>query len=70
MSRPPRLRRSRWLVPAARVAGMFYDLIFVFAFLNVTGLVARELAGAAVFAASYLIVRATAPDAPPSSPPC
>ncbi|WP_422735759.1 low temperature requirement protein A [Micromonospora sp. WMMD729] len=53
MSSPPRLRRSRWLIPVApgsRVTRLelFYDLIFVFAFLNVTGLVSHDLAAAQV----------------------
>ncbi|WP_431932241.1 low temperature requirement protein A [Micromonospora sp. RP3T] len=60
MSSPPRLRRSRWLIPVApgsRVTRLelFYDLIFVFAFLNVTGLVARELAASQV-AAGVVVV--------------
>ncbi len=60
VSSPPRLRRSRWLIPVApgsRVTRLelFYDLIFVFAFLNVTGLVARDLAVSEV-AAGVVVV--------------
>lgn len=44
----PRVRRSRWVMPVApgsRVTRLelFYDVIFVFAFLNVTALVSRHL---------------------------
>ncbi|WP_176558809.1 low temperature requirement protein A [Micromonospora sp. WMMA1996] len=60
MSSPPRLRRSRWLIPVApgsRVTRLelFYDLIFVFAFLNVTGLVARDLAASQVAAGMVVV---------------
>ncbi|MER7459269.1 low temperature requirement protein A [Micromonospora sp. NPDC126480] len=48
MSAPPPLRRSRWLrpvVPGTRVTRveLFFDLIFVFAFLNVAGIVSMDL---------------------------
>ncbi|MET7836873.1 low temperature requirement protein A [Micromonospora sediminicola] len=48
MSSLPHLRRSRWVMPVApgsRVTRLelFYDLIFVFALLNVTALVARQV---------------------------
>ncbi|MEG3632824.1 low temperature requirement protein A [Micromonospora palythoicola] len=53
MSAPPQLRRSRWLrpvMPGSRVTRLelFFDLIFVFAFLNVAGLVSVEVTMQAV----------------------
>ncbi|NGM15135.1 low temperature requirement protein A [Verrucosispora sioxanthis] len=53
MSAPPQLRRSRWLrpvMPGSRVTRLelFFDLIFVFAFLNVAGLVSVEVTTQAV----------------------
>ncbi|MFY1635034.1 low temperature requirement protein A [Solwaraspora sp. WMMB335] len=61
MTSPHPLRRSRWLqpiLPGSRVTSLelFYDLIFVFAFLNVAGLLSRDtragslLSGAVVLA--------------------
>ncbi|QGN48686.1 low temperature requirement protein A [Micromonospora sp. WMMC415] len=60
MSVPPPLRRSRWLMPVApgsRVTRLelFYDLIFVFAFLNVTGLVSRELTPVSVLSGTIVL---------------
>ncbi|WP_176558902.1 low temperature requirement protein A [Micromonospora sp. WMMA1996] len=47
MSAPTSVRQSRWLtpiVPGTRVTRLelFFDLVFVFAFLNVTGLVSTH----------------------------
>ncbi|MCZ7438150.1 low temperature requirement protein A [Micromonospora sp. WMMC241] len=60
MSSLPRVRRSRWAMPVApgsRVTRLelFYDVIFVFAFLNVTALVARHLSWLGLLAGAMVV---------------
>ncbi|MBQ1047716.1 low temperature requirement protein A [Micromonospora sp. C51] len=60
MSAPPPLRRSRWLrpvMPGSRVTRLelFFDLIFVFAFLNVAGLVSVEVTTQAVLSGTVVL---------------
>lgn len=60
MTEPLPLRRSRWFlptVPGSRVTRLelFYDLIFVFAFINVTDLVSRELTAVSLLAGAVVV---------------